>query len=62
MLKKCFPNYSYEKAIKVILEHKDDPDVKELIIQLLEYFVNTTDNTIDNDLVNVIRNRLLPKP
>ena len=58
---KCFPNYSFKKAIKIVLDNKNDPDVKELVLQLLNYFVNTTDNTIDNDLVEIIRKNLYPE-
>jgi hypothetical protein len=55
----CFPNYSIKKAIQIIIDHKYDLYIKDLVIQLLENYVNMIDNTIDNDLLNIIRKHLI---
>ncbi len=58
---KCFSSYSLKKAIDVIMKHKDDPCIKQVILELLKYLSSTTDNNIDDEIVNIIKERLYPQ-
>lgn len=58
-IQKCF-EVSFDKAVKVILDHQDDPEVKALIIKLLNGLVVKDDNLIDDIIVNVIKEKLYP--
>ncbi len=35
--------------------------VKELVVKLLEAYANTTDNTVDDKLVEIVKKNLLPE-
>ena len=35
--------------------------VKELVVKLLEAYAKTTDNTVDDKLVELVKKNLLPK-
>lgn len=49
----CFP-----WALKTIQEHQDDPETIELFLKLLEHLATKTDNSIDNELVALVKYRL----
>jgi hypothetical protein len=49
-------------AIKpILLRIATHPSVKNLVIALLEKYVSTTDNSIDNEILNIVKD-LLFKP
>lgn len=50
----CFP-----WAVKTIQDNLDDPMIVELFLELLEHLASKTDNSIDNELVVLIKHRLL---
>lgn len=59
IFKKC-SKISFEQAMQTVLEHKDDPQIKELLLCLLNNLVTKDDNKIDEFIVDVIKNRLYP--
>ena len=44
----------------VLLEFLSSSAVKELVIQLLEAYAQSTDNTIDDKAVEIVRRNLFP--
>ena len=45
----------------ILIKIATHPSVKNLVIELLEKYVNTTDNSIDNEILKVVK-ELLFKP
>lgn len=52
---------SFDKAIRVVMDHKDDPEIKELVLRLLNNLVTKDDNMIDDMIVKIIKERLYPR-
>lgn len=59
VFQKC-SKISFEKAMQTVLEHKDDPQIKELVLRLLNNLVTKDDNLIDDIVVDIIKKRLYP--
>lgn len=59
IFKKC-SQIPFHKAMKTVLDHKDDPQIKELVLHLLNNLVTKDDNLIDDIIVNIIKKRLYP--
>jgi hypothetical protein len=52
-------NFLFPLAQAVVLKLVNDRRVKELVIKLLEAYVEKTDNDIDNTIVAVVKDALL---
>lgn len=52
-------NVFLDFVAKFIEHFWDSREVKELVVRLLEKYVHSTDNDIDDLVVNVVRSKLL---
>ena len=45
----------------ILFKFLDSKAVKELVVKLLEAYIKTTDNTIDDKLTALVKKNLLPE-
>lgn len=58
-MSKCMScDMDLEKAMAVMLNHRHEKFVKQILVHMMEEYAKTTDNTIDDKFVNAFRERL----
>jgi hypothetical protein len=59
----CFKYNDLHRAVALVIDHEDTRYIKRIIIRILRDYAKTTENTIDDTLVDEIEKRLLfPTP
>lgn len=54
----CPEEMDVTKAVAVLFNHRHERFVKRAFIKILEEYAKATDNTIDDNLVQIVRRRL----
>lgn len=55
----CGTKLDPTRAIAVVMNHQNELYMKRMIIRILQNYANTTDNDIDNEVVDIIERMLL---
>jgi hypothetical protein len=58
IISKCSNTIDLEKAVALMINHRDEKFVKQILVYMMEEYAKTTDNTIDDKFVNMFRERL----
>lgn len=51
-----------EDSLDDVIKAKDQEMIKQLVVRLLEYYAKQTDNTIDDQVVELVRSKLTNTP
>lgn len=50
------------KAMIAVINHQDEFYIKRLVCRILRHYANATDNTLDDEMVDIIEMHLLGQP
>ena len=57
-ISKCCEEIDLEKAVAVLINHRHERLVKQVLVHMMEEYAKTIDNTIDDRFVQIFRERL----
>jgi hypothetical protein len=57
-ISKCCEEIDLEKAVAVLINHRHERLVKQVLVHMMEEYAKTTDNTVDDRFVQIFRERL----